>query len=63
MIFKSSMELRECRIGTSAYLTASLVHYFDIVDNTSTDTRFGDGYTGVEAKLNTLFSSTIEGGE
>jgi len=44
------------------YLTASLVHYFGIADVSSINTRFGDGYTGVEAKLNTLFSSTIEGG-
>jgi hypothetical protein len=57
------MELRECRISASVYLTASLVHYFDTADSTNTNTRFADGYTGVEAKLNTLFSSTIERGE
>ena len=57
------MELRECRISVSMCLTASLVHYFVIADITGTNTKFGDGYTGVEAKLNTLFSSTVEGGE
>jgi hypothetical protein len=57
------MELRECRISAFVYLTASLVHYFDIADSTGINTRFGDGYTEVEAKLNTLFSSTLEGGE
>jgi hypothetical protein len=45
------------------YLTASHVHYFDIADSTSNDTRFGSKYTAAEAKLNTLFSSTIEGEE
>ena len=45
-------------------MTVSLVHYFDIADSTSTNTRCRDGYTGVEAKLlNTLLSLKIGGGE
>jgi hypothetical protein len=57
------MELRECRFSAFVYLTASLVHYFDIADSTGINMRFGYGYTEVEAKLNTLFSSTIEGSD
>jgi hypothetical protein len=57
------MELRECKIRASVYVTVSLVHCFDIADSTSTNTRCRDGYTGVEAKLSTLLSSTTGGGE
>jgi hypothetical protein len=56
------VELPECKIRASVYVTVSLVHYFDIADSTSTNTRCRDGYTGVEAKLlNTLLSLTIGG--
>jgi len=58
------VELPECKIRASVYVTVSLVHYFDIADSTSTNTRCRDGYTGVEAKLlNTLLSLKIGGGE
>jgi hypothetical protein len=59
------MELLKRKISASVYeyLAASHFLYFDIADSTSINRRFGGEYTAAEAELNTLFSSTTEGGE